>query len=69
MNWHSSLPGDAGAEKVKVPPFLNEIGTTLDRGISKPISGQNSVRGDHQGVRVIIKENNPLRSMGYYLGR
>jgi hypothetical protein len=50
-------------------PTLEEIQQTLNVGEVTPITGQNAARIEYQGVRVIINEDNPLRSTAYYPGQ
>lgn len=54
-----------GAGDIAGRPSLDEIQNVIIRGTPEPISGQNAVRIQQRNVRVIINEDNPLRSTAY----
>lgn len=62
------VSGHAGVDDLG-RPGLEEIRRTLNRGAVTSLEGQNAVRVDYQGVRVIINEDLPWRSTAYYPGR
>lgn len=57
-----------GAGDIPGRPSLDEIQNVITRGTPKPLSGQNAVQIERGGVRVIINQDNPLRSTAYYTG-
>ena len=60
--------GPVSAGDIAGRPSLDEIQNVITRGTPEPISGQNAVRIQQGNVRVIINEDNPLRSTAYYTG-
>jgi len=58
-----------GAGDLPNRPSYGEIREALQRGTAVRIDGQNSVRVEFNGVRVIVNEDLPLRSTSYYVGR
>jgi RsiW-degrading membrane proteinase PrsW (M82 family) len=58
----------AGAGELEGRPTLEQIHRTLTAVEGRPIPGQNAVRFDDEGVRVIINRDLPWRSTAYFPG-
>ncbi|MEV6031477.1 hypothetical protein AB0L65_10035 [Nonomuraea sp. NPDC052116] len=58
----------AGGGDLAGRPSFGKILETLTKGRPTELEGQNAVKYEYQGVRVIINRDQPLRSTGYRIG-